>query len=52
MKISKQSQTYFFFKKNLLSQSVSLDTWNAVLKTPLKLFRHETGNFSLIAQMS
>ena len=38
-KISKQSQIYVFpSEKNLLSQSVSLDTRNAVLTTPLKTF--------------
>ena len=38
-KVSKQSQIYVFpLEKNLLSQSVSLDTRNAVLTTPLKTF--------------
>ena len=47
-----ESNFCFFSKKNLLSKRVPLDTWNAVFKTPLKLFCHETGNFSVIAQMS
>ena len=29
-----------------------MDIWNAVLTTPLKKFRQETGNFSLISQKS
>ena len=52
LKIRKDSQTYFLGKKTRLSQSFSLDIWNAVLTTPLKIFRQETGNFSLIAEKS
>ena len=37
-------------EKTHLSQSISLDIWNAVMTTPSKMFRQETGNFSLIAQ--
>ena len=48
----KMSNLFFFRKKTLLSQSFSLHIWNAVLTTPLKMFRQETGNFSLIAQKS
>ena len=53
LKISKQSQIYVFFpKKNLLSQSVSLDTWKAKLTTLPKLFRKESVFFLHIAQRS
>ena len=48
----KRQSNLFFGEKNRLSQSFSLDIWNAVLTTPLKIFRQETGNFSLIAQKS
>ena len=46
------SNLLFFRKKTLLSQSISLDIWNVVLKTPLKTFRQETGNLLFIAQKS
>ena len=50
-KISKQSQNFAFFrKKNVLSQSVSLDTWDAVSTNLPKLFRQETGTFFFLAQ--
>ena len=42
----------FFSKKNVLSQSVSLDTWNAFLTNLLKMFRQENGFSLLIAQRS
>ena len=48
----KMSNLLFFRKKTLLSQSISLDIWNVVLKTPLKTFRQETGNLLFIAQKS
>ena len=48
----KMSNLLFFRKKTLLSQSFSLDMWNAVLKTPLNMFRKETSNFLLNAQKS
>ena len=52
-KIRKECQTYFFWKKNLLSQSFSLlNIWNAVLTTPLKTFRQRNILFSLIAHKS
>ena len=51
-KIRKDSQTYFLGKRTRLSQSFSLDMWNAVLTTPLKMFRKETSNFSLTAHKS
>ena len=34
-----------FFERTFLSQSVFLDTWNAVLTNLLKLFRQETATF-------
>ena len=46
------SNLCFLSKKNVLSQSVSLDTWNAKLTTLPKLFRQETVFFWLIAQRS
>ena len=46
------SNLCFLSKKNVLSQSVSLDTWNAKLTTLPKLFRQETVFFLLIAQRS
>ena len=53
LKIRKECQTYIFFgEKTRLSQIFSLDIWNAVLTTPSKMFRLETGNFSLLAQKS
>ena len=53
LKIRKECQTYIFFgEKTRLSQIFSLDIWNAVLTTPSKMFRQETGTFSLIAQKS
>ena len=53
LKIRKECQTYIFFgEKTRLSQIFSLDIWNAVLTTPSKMFRQETGNFSLLAQKS
>ena len=39
------SKSYFFREKLQFSQSVSLDTRNAVLTTLLKLFRQKTENF-------
>ena len=51
-KIRKGSQNYFFRKKTRLSQSFSLDIWNAVLTTPPKMFQKETSNFSLTAHKS
>ena len=52
-KIRKECQTYFFWKKTLLSQSFSLlNIWNAVLTTPLKTFRQQNIIFSLIAHKS
>ena len=42
-KFSKQSQN--FFGRNFLSQSVFLDTWNAVLTNLQKLFRQKTATF-------
>ena len=48
----KMSNLLFLEKKTLLSQSISLDIWNVVLKTPLKTFRQETGNLLFIAQKS
>ena len=52
LKIRKECQTYFFGEKTRLSESISLDIWNAVMTTPLKMFRQETRNFLLIAQKS
>ena len=52
-KSRKECQTYFFWKKTLLSQSFSLlNIWNAVLTTPLKTFRQQNIFFSLIAHKS
>ena len=52
-KSRKFCQTYFFWKKTLLSQSFSLlNIWNAVLTTPLKTFRQQNIFFSLIAHES
>ena len=51
-KSGNDSQTYFLGEKTRLSQSFSLDIWNAMLTTPLKMFCQETGNFSLSAQNS
>ena len=51
IQISKQSQNNVFLsRKSFLTQSVSLNTWHAVLKSLLKLFRQEIGNFSLLAR--
>ena len=52
LKIRIDSQSYFLGKKTRLSQSFSLDIWNAVLTTPSKRFRQETGSFTLLAQKS
>ena len=35
-----------------MSQSISLDIWNVVFKTPLKTFRQETNNLLFTAQKS
>ena len=43
---------FFSKKKNILSQSVSLDRWNAVLTNLLKMFRQKNGFSLLIAQRS
>ena len=52
-KSRKECQTYFFWKKTLLSQSFFLlNIWNAVLTTPLKTFRQQNIIFSLIAHKS
>ena len=51
-KKKKKRQVYVFLEKKILSRSVSLDTWNAVLTTPLKKFCQETSNFLLIPQKS
>ena len=52
-RISTQGQKYVFFsKKNIISQSVSLDTWNAFLTNLLKMFRQENGFSLLIGQRS
>ena len=52
-KSRKECQTYFFWKKTLLSQSFSLlNIWNAVSITPLKTFRQKNIIFSLIAHKS
>ena len=45
-KSRKECQTYFFWKKTLLSQSFSLlNIWNAVLTTPQKHFANKTSLF-------
>ena len=52
IQIREKKTSFCFFRKKNLSRSVSLDTWNAVLTTPLKKFCQETSNFLLIPQKS
>ena len=52
-KSRKKCQTYFFWKKTLLSQSFSLlNIWNAVFTIPVETFRQQNISFSLIAHKS
>ena len=46
-----ESKLCFFWKKNLLSQSVSLNTWHAVLTSLPFLFHQTPETFSLRAQI-
>ena len=53
VKSRKDCQTYFFWKKALLSQSFSLlNIWNAVLTIPLKTFRPQNIIVSLTVHKS